>query len=217
MRYLRCPTPVDPPTCMFTFTETQSANTRRPTDKAYISCPFGVEFVGFSMALKGVMNGISSFLLPRLANLIGRKYVMTSLIIGITASYVGFLVWTPTDDGLPQIMGIIAVQGLFEGGFYTLLAALLSFMYAKKTEAAFASLTTWKALGNTVNIGLAYYLCERSRLYIMFALCTLSIISYVALEIHLQKKTKLTEVDYEEENETINVELRGAEDSSDTK
>ncbi|XP_055997689.1 protein unc-93 homolog A-like [Ostrea edulis] len=185
--------------------------------KAYISCPFGVEFVGFSMALNGVLNGISSFLLPRLANLIGRKYVMTSLIIGITASYVGFLVWMPTDDGLPQIMGIVAVQGLLEGGLCTLLATLLSSMYTEKTDAAFASLETWKALGNTVNIGLAYYLCERSRLYIMFALCTLSIISYVALEMHLQKKTKLTEVDYEEENETINVELRGAEDSSDTK
>ncbi|XP_055997690.1 protein unc-93 homolog A-like [Ostrea edulis] len=185
--------------------------------KAYISCPFGVEFVGFFMALNGVMNGISSFLLPRLANRIGRKYVMASLIIGITAVHVGFLVWTTTDDGLPQIIGIIAVHGLLEGGFCTLLVALLSFMYAENTDASFASFTTWKALGNTVNIGLAYYLCERSRLYIIFALCTLSIISYVALDIHLQKKTKLTEVDYEEENETINVELRGAEDSSDKK
>lgn len=108
------------------------------------------------------------------------------------------------------------VVGCINSNIFFLLA-LLSSMYTEKTDAAFASLETWKALGNTVNIGLAYYLCERSRLYIMFALCTLSIISYVALEIHLQKKTKLTEVDYEEENETINVELRGAEDSSDKK
>jgi hypothetical protein len=89
--------------------------------QAFISCPFGVEFVGFSMALKGVLHGMSSFLLPRLANLIGRKYVMTSVIIGLTASYVGLLVWMPTDGGLPQMMGIVAAQGLFEGGLCTLL------------------------------------------------------------------------------------------------
>jgi hypothetical protein len=89
--------------------------------KAFISCPFGVEFVGFFMALKGVSHGVSSFLLPRLANLIGKKYVMTSVIIGLTASYVEFLFWTPSDGGLPQMMGILTVQGLLEGGLSTLL------------------------------------------------------------------------------------------------
>jgi hypothetical protein len=72
------------------------------------------------MALHGVLHGMSSFLLPRLANLIGRKYVMTSVIIGLTASYVGFLFWTPSEGGLPQMMGIIATQGLLEGGLCTL-------------------------------------------------------------------------------------------------
>ncbi|XP_061186046.1 protein unc-93 homolog A-like isoform X2 [Saccostrea echinata] len=175
--------------------------------QAYISCPYGVQFVGFAMALHGVFSGISSIVLPRLANLIGRKYVLTLLIIGFTITYVVFLEWTPIKDELPQMMGFISIQGVLEGGFNTMQCALLSSIYPTKTDAAFASLATWKSLGNTTIICLAYYLCERSRLYIIISVGILSITTYVALEIRLRLKKKIPEVEDEEENES-NEELK---------
>ncbi|XP_061169965.1 protein unc-93 homolog A-like [Saccostrea echinata] len=179
--------------------------------KAYISCPFGVQFVGFSMALHGLLSGVSSIFLPRLANFISRKYVVTSLIIGITITHVVFLIWTPVNDELPQMMGFISIQGVLEGGLSTMLCAFLSFMYPKKTDAAFASLATWKSLGNTAFIILAYYLCESARLYIIYALCILSMTTYVALELRLRLRKNKPEINDEQEDES-NKELKMSDD-----
>ncbi|XP_061189400.1 protein unc-93 homolog A-like [Saccostrea echinata] len=178
--------------------------------KAYISCPFGVKIVGFSMALQGLFSGISSVVLPALANLISRKYVISLIIIGIITSHVGLLVWTPTNDKLLHMLGFVSLHGILDGGFRTLIFTVVSYMYPDKTDGAFASVATWRAIGYTINIILAYYLCVRTRLYMMFALGALSMVTYVVLEIRLRMKKKISEIVIDEGSES-NVDLRDSD------
>ncbi|XP_062578324.1 protein unc-93 homolog A-like [Saccostrea cucullata] len=169
--------------------------------KAYISCPFGVKYVGFSMALQGLFSGFSSAVLPALAKLISRKYVISLIIVGILASHVGLFLWEPTSDQLLHMLGFLSLHGILDGGFRTLIFTVVSYMYPKKTDGAFASIATWRAIGYTINIILAYYLCVRTRLYMMFSLGALSLVTYVVLEIRLRMKKKITEIAIDEGSE----------------
>ncbi|XP_062596122.1 protein unc-93 homolog A-like [Saccostrea cucullata] len=156
--------------------------------KSYISCPYGIQMIGFVMASYGCATTVSAFVTSRVAKYTGR-YILFGIAVCIDmAIFVLLFVWVPKPDQKEYVYALAVVWGLTEGIFQTQSNALIALLFPEKTEAAFANYHCTKAASFTVYFVISLYLCVKIKLIIVIGLLAVGSLLYIGVEVQVHRR-----------------------------
>ncbi|KAL3857468.1 hypothetical protein ACJMK2_012137 [Sinanodonta woodiana] len=155
--------------------------------KSFISCPFGIQQIGFIMAAYGGSTTVFALLFSRLAEYSGR-YVLFGIAAVINmAIFISLFFFNPSMAEQSYIFIIAVIWGASEGIWQTQSNALIAFLFPEKKESAFANYHTWKAIGFTITFVYGNFLCVSSKLYIAIVLLFVAMLLYAIVEIRVRR------------------------------
>ncbi|XP_071093114.1 protein unc-93 homolog A-like [Haliotis cracherodii] len=160
--------------------------------RSYVSCPIGIQMVGFVMTTYGATTASCACLFSRIAKYIGRYILFFTAAVLHGGMFVTLYLWTPTSDDTKYIFVIPIVWAIGEGIWQTQSNSLIAMLFPEKTGPAFANFHTWKAIGFTLILVLSNFLCLKTKLICVLALLALAMTMYTGVEIYalVQQKRK---------------------------
>ncbi|KAK3598311.1 hypothetical protein CHS0354_029220 [Potamilus streckersoni] len=162
--------------------------------KSYISCPFGIQQIGFIMAAYGGSTTVFALLFSRLAEYSGR-YVLFGMAAAINmAIFISLFYFDPWIANQSNIFVIAVIWGASEGIWQTQSNALIALLFPEKKESAFANYHTWKAIGFTITFVYGNFLCVSSKLYIAIALLAVAVLLYTIVEIRVRRRRRSQDI-----------------------
>ncbi|KAH3891093.1 hypothetical protein DPMN_015182 [Dreissena polymorpha] len=150
--------------------------------KAFISCPIGIQKLGFVMASYGGSTTVFALTLSRLSKYTGRQLLFAVAGVVNLGIFVTLYVWTPRADNEAVIYIVPVVWGLAEGIWQTQSNALIALLFPDKKEAAFANYHTWKAIGFTITFVYSSFLCVATKIIVAIALLVAAMLLYAIVE-----------------------------------
>ncbi|XP_052798386.1 protein unc-93 homolog A-like [Mya arenaria] len=160
--------------------------------KSFISCPIGIQKIGFVMAAYGASTTFFAMTLSQISKYTGR-YVLFGLAglvnLGILVT---LYIWIPSADNIAVIFIIPVIWGLAEGIWQTQSNALIALLFADKKDAAFANYHTWKAIGFTVTFVYSNFLCVSTKLVVAIGLLVAAMLLYAIVEFRVRSRNERT-------------------------
>ncbi|CAK9294227.1 unnamed protein product [Gordionus sp. m RMFG-2023] len=160
--------------------------------KAYVTCYYGVAYLGFVMMVYG---GVSAIVCP-ISGYLTKKLPCWSLflIAAITHSCIVYPTLTfATQDFSSHFYLMFIVAGL-SGFFYGLcqpqISGLYSSIFPRNPEPAFANHRLWESVGVIISFSYHEVLCMKSKLIFLTAILALATVSYIVLETRLKRKSR---------------------------
>lgn len=169
--------------------------------KSYISCPVGIQTIGFVMATYGGSTTVFALLLSRLSKYSGRRVLFAVASVVNLGTFVVLYLWKPSADYVTVIYIVPIAWGLAEGIWQTQSNALVALLFPDKTDAAFANYHTWKAVGFTITFVYSNFLCVSTKLIVAMALLVVAITLYVIVELRVHRSRQAEKPPLEIEKE----------------
>ncbi|XP_002737723.1 protein unc-93 homolog A-like [Saccoglossus kowalevskii] len=154
--------------------------------KSFISCTFGVQMVGYVMIAYGLTDAVSSLILGRIEEYVGR---ISLFILGAFTQLgliVVMLLWVPSPDYEWLFFLIAALWGLGDAVWQTQIASFVGVLFPEHQEPAFSNYRLWQALGFTISFAYSNYLCVNVKLYLAGALLVTSMLMYGTVEYKIR-------------------------------
>ncbi|XP_053397637.1 protein unc-93 homolog A-like [Mercenaria mercenaria] len=168
--------------------------------KAFISCPLGIQKLGFVMATYGGSTTVFALVFARVSKYTGR-YILFALAglvnLGILIT---LYIWIPSSEDVFLIFLIPVIWGVAEGIWQIQSNALVALLFPEKKDSAFANYHTWKAIGFTLTFIYGNLLCVSTKLIIAISLLMVSMILYFIVEIRVKQSKSSNEKETEEGN-----------------
>lgn len=158
--------------------------------KAFISCPIGIQKIGYVMASYGGSTTVFALALSRLSKYTGRYVLFATAAIVNLATLILLYAWIPTADDTSMIFVVPIIWGLAEGIWQTQSNALVAFLLPETKDSAFANYHTWKAVGFTITFIYSSFLCVSVKLIVAIALLVVAMILYVVVEIRVKRQQR---------------------------
>ncbi|KAL4223291.1 Ion channel regulatory protein UNC-93 [Mactra antiquata] len=156
--------------------------------KAFISCPIGIQKIGFVMATYGASTTVSALLFSRLSKYTGRYILFFIAGFVNLGTFIALYLWVPSSDDIVYIFVLPILWGLSEGIWQTQSNALVALLFADKKGPAFANYHTWKAVGFTITFVYGNFLCVSTKLFIAITLLIVSMTLYGIVEIRVKRQ-----------------------------
>ncbi|XP_070273441.1 protein unc-93 homolog A isoform X2 [Myotis yumanensis] len=157
--------------------------------RSYTTCALGIHFVGYVMICFSATNALCSELYGKLAQYTGRAPLYALGAATHLSCIVALLLWRPHPDQLPVFFVFSGLWGVADAVWQTQNSVLFGVLFAKHKEAAFAHYRLWEALGFVFAFGYSTFLCVHVKLYILLAVLSAAMLSYVAVEV-MESRTR---------------------------
>ncbi|XP_067663870.1 protein unc-93 homolog A-like [Haliotis asinina] len=167
--------------------------------KSYVSCPFGIQNVGYVMTSYGVCSASSSFLFSKIAKYT-RRYVLLGLAALLQMALMLWLYhWVPSQHDIYLVYVISSVWGISEGIWKTQTNSVLGEIFQDNKQSAFAVYEGFKSIAFTCTFVYSSMLCVSVKLIIAMTMLGLGMTLYALVEVRfLRRSPKTASVDNNE-------------------
>ncbi|XP_077996495.1 protein unc-93 homolog A-like [Glandiceps talaboti] len=150
--------------------------------QAFVTCSLGVHYIGYIMLAYGVVQTVSSFILGRMMECVGR---FTLFALGGVCHF-GLLavmsIWEPEMEDVNLFITVAAMWGLGDAIWYTQVNSMLGVLFPQNKESAFSNYRLWQSLGAAITFGYSNYLCMLPKICIAGVLLLVAMSTYVLFE-----------------------------------
>lgn len=156
--------------------------------KAYVTCPLGMNMLGYVTVCYGVCNALTTAATGPLARRIGWTNI---LYIGFMITIVIFVVkvvWYPIPSDTIAIFALFAACGAADPLFVSPCYGIIGVMFNDRAEHAFSLLTVYQAVVGAAAYGLSSTMCMTMKLYLSLGYLAITIASYSALEYIVRRQ-----------------------------
>ena len=160
---------------------------------SWVSCALGIWMIGFVNIPFGITSSVMSYSCGFLSNKIGRVPVMCIALAMDASIQLTLAFWTPvspTNETSWLYYFVPFIWGAYHGIWLTVVTSLYGIIFPGETEAAYSAFMSFQCLGYALAFGYSFFICTSTKLYIMFGLLVVSIVSYFVLEIQEKCKKK---------------------------
>lgn len=98
--------------------------------------------------------------------------------------------WHPALDSLVPYFIVTGIWGISDGIWISQVNILMGVVFPEKYEEAFAGLRVIQGLGAAISFAYSNSLCMAYKIYIVGAICLVSVALYLAMEAILRRRTK---------------------------
>jgi len=161
--------------------------------KSYITCPLGVNWVGFILICYGACDSVCSLLFGKLEKYTGRTLLFTFASVINASLLIVFYVVKPYPDSQWLFFLLVALWGVSDAVWQTQLNALYGFVFLSNQEAAFANYRLWESLGFVISFAYQGALCVLPKIWITFSMLIVGMTCYCVLEVKVLRKINLME------------------------
>jgi len=158
--------------------------------KSFITCPLGVNWVGFVLICYGACDSVFSITFGRLEKYSGRIVLFILAAIINLALLIVFLLWKPYPDGKALFFLLIAFWGVSDAVWQTQLNSLYGVLFLTNQEAAFANYRLWESLGFVISFAYQGFVCVEPKIWVTLGVLIVSMITYAIVEIVERKRLK---------------------------
>jgi len=165
--------------------------------RAFAACLRGVEEVNAYVLVSAVSNGVMASLVGFVSSRIGRNWPYLFVFVLDIAQYVFLLYWIPTLDTTWVVFVLSAVYGAVDGGMQFTNQDIHGSIFPEKKEFALSAANMYVTIGWAIQYGWSTSLCVETKVYIMIAMSSYSMLMYGVANIlyrddFKQKKTEVT-------------------------
>ncbi|KAL5016619.1 hypothetical protein ScPMuIL_006208 [Solemya velum] len=164
--------------------------------KAFVSCPLGIQVVGFVMAVYSLTSSVASVFMSRISKYTGRQAILATAFILNAGTLCILLFWQPRPEDVVYIYVIAGVWGVAGNIWLVQLNVIVAVMFPEKQEPSFALLHGLKAIGYTLSFVLSTTVCVSVKIYITLGVLIIAAVSYTVAEI---KHAKIQQSKYSRE------------------
>lgn len=157
--------------------------------KAFVSCPIGIQKIGYVMATYGGSTTFFALSLSRVSKYTGRRVLFLTAGLVNLGTLVTLYLWSPSSDNVTFIFLLPVIWGMAEGIWQTQSNALVALLFADMKDRAFANYHTWKAIGFTITFVYGNFLCVSTKLIIAIALLCIAMTLYFIVEIRVKQQS----------------------------
>lgn len=153
--------------------------------KAFVTCPVGMEYVGYVISCHGIFSFASSFLFGWFSF---RKARCIPFVVATFAHMIPIIVllhWTPSDNDPMKQYILASSWGIGAGIWSSQISAYYGIVFANNLEPAIANLVLWNAFGQMLLYACSHLLCVTVKIYITIAFLTLGMLGFALVEIVL--------------------------------
>lgn len=158
--------------------------------KSFVNCTMGIYNIGPIMMCFGGVSALASLVISCISKHIKRFAFITA---GATFNF-GLLVvlwlWKPVPGDVPNFFVVSACLGLCDAIWQTQTYTLFGILFIDKQEAAFAAYRMFYATGCALSFGYSFFLCVQTKVYILAAMLTLSLLMYSVIEMKVQLQSQ---------------------------
>ncbi|XP_052816107.1 protein unc-93 homolog A-like isoform X1 [Mya arenaria] len=158
--------------------------------KSFITCPLGVQMVGYSMICYGVCGSLSSVAVAKFTRLTGRMPIVLLAAALNLGCLIGMMYWEPTELEKPWLLAMLGVWGFADGIWQSQTNSLISAVFADRYEEAFGSCRILQGVAGIAVFLMSNLLCMISKILFIVGACVVTTTCYIALEIAAKKNTK---------------------------
>ncbi|WAR11819.1 UN93A-like protein [Mya arenaria] len=159
--------------------------------QSYITCPLGVQMVGYSMICYGVCGSLSSVAVAKVTRLTGRMPIVLLAAALNLACLIGMMYWEPTEVDQPWLLALLGVWGFADGIWQSQTNSLISTVFADRYEEAFGSCRVLQGVAGIAVFLMSSSLCMTSKILFIVGSCVVTTTCYIVLEIAEMKSMKL--------------------------
>ncbi|GAB6021070.1 Protein unc-93 A [Chamberlinius hualienensis] len=154
--------------------------------KSFVSCPFGIQWIGFTAAWYGITSPLivllcTALVKPSLRPIPFFIALGCHLGCGITMLNINSLTLTTS-------FTLSATWGIASGLWPYALNAFYGIVFESTPEAAFSNYWLCNSIGATIIYSWSYYLCTSTKIYILMSLLSISFIGYIIVEIRYRRQ-----------------------------
>lgn len=158
--------------------------------KSYISCPIGIQNVGYVMMAYGMSTSLSSFVFSRIT-----KYTKRYILCGAAgAEHMAILIWicywVPTENDTVNIYVLLALWGIGDGVWKTQINAMLGELFPGYLNSVFAVSEGFRSIAFTASLGYSSSLCVFSKVIITISFLSVGLLLYYFVEFRFIRKQK---------------------------
>ncbi|GAB6021071.1 Protein unc-93 A [Chamberlinius hualienensis] len=174
--------------------------------KSFVTCPFGIQWVGFTAAWYGITSPLivlicSGLVKPSLRPIPFFIALGCHLGCGIAMLYLGSFTLTTS-------FILSATWGIASGLWPYTLSAFYGIVFESTPEAAYSNYWLFNSFGATLNYSWSYYLCTSTKIYILLTLLSVSFIGYIIVEFRYRRQLREAATDNpKKSNETNSTNL----------
>lgn len=159
--------------------------------KAFISCAWGIHYVGLFLVSLGVSGALFSLSFGWLLHLTGRpQIVLLAAVVNVTM----IIVMLSYEAGYLLLVLLVAsgVWGIADAAWTTHIISFYAVAFLQNPEAAFASYHLWRAVGNIASLSYSNLVCTDMKLYVLLCLLTVGVAGYFAVDAEMKRTTAVT-------------------------
>lgn len=156
--------------------------------KAFVTCPLGIDTVGYVMVCYGIIDAACSIGFGPLVKKFGRMplYLLGASIN--TSIAITILKWRPDPDQIVIFFVLSGLWGMADAIWQTQINAFYGVIFTKNEEAAFSNYRLWESVGFIIAFAISNKLCIDQKLYILLAILAVGISGYLIIECVIRKE-----------------------------
>ncbi|XP_075533535.1 protein unc-93 homolog A-like [Dermacentor variabilis] len=154
--------------------------------KAYITCTWGVYYVGLFLVSLGVSGALFSLSFGWLLHLTGRPQMV---LLGAVVNVAMIILMLSYETGYLLLVLLVAsgVWGIADAAWTTHLISFYAVAFWQNPEAAFASCYLWRSVGTIAALSYSNLVCTDMKLYILLCVLTVGVAGYFAVDAEVKR------------------------------
>ncbi|XP_064468881.1 protein unc-93 homolog A-like [Ornithodoros turicata] len=150
--------------------------------QAFISCSWGVPYVGFVMVWYGVADSLGSVTFGFMVKIVGRIPLMLMAALMNSAAMIAMLKWHPTPTESHNYFVIAIIWGIADSSWQTQLNALYGVLFSRRRNAAFSNYRLWESMGFIVMFSVQSTLRLYVKIVVLMTMLVVATIGYLVVE-----------------------------------
>ncbi|XP_060607469.1 protein unc-93 homolog A-like isoform X1 [Ruditapes philippinarum] len=142
---------------------------------AYISCPYGIQNVGFVMITLGVSQSIFSVVYGKINQYIGHIAIFTFGSVAQASFYITLLLWHPLPNQSFIVHVLAAIAGISGAAIEPVITALHNLYFVENRDIALSSFRLLNSIGWAISFGYSNWLCSNVKMYILIGVLLTSL------------------------------------------
>lgn len=159
--------------------------------KAFISCAWGVHYVGLFLVSLGVSGALFSLTFGWLLHLTGRPQIV---LLAAVVNVAMIILMLSYETGYLLLVLLVAsgVWGIADAAWTTHIISFYAVAFWQNPEAAFASYHLWRAVGDIASLSYSNLVCTDMKLYILLCVLTVGVAGYFAVDAEVKRAAAVT-------------------------
>lgn len=158
--------------------------------QAYISCAWGIQYVGFVMISYGVVDAAFSMTFGCLVKRVGRVPIILLAVVLNASIMILMLDWHPQPTKPHNYFVIAVFWGMADASWQTQINSFYGVIFADVREPAFANYRLWESMGFILMFSIQSQLRVYVKIVALMLALALGTVGYLAIEFHVKNANK---------------------------